>query len=355
MELPAYVLDQQTTAILVLDQQLNVRYVNHAAEALLQASAQRLIGAPLERVLHDVSDCGTALLEALQRQLGFTKREAELRTFSNTRLTVDYTVSPMIDRDPPELLLEIRSLDRLQRINREDQHQSLQVTTRKLVQGLAHEIKNPLGGIRGAAQLLERELATERLRDYTQVIIGEADRLRNLVDRMLGPKARMHLAPVNVHQVLERVIYLIDAEAHGSIRMVRDYDPSLPAVEADAELLIQAMLNIMRNAQQALAGSARAEIRVSTRIIRQFTIAHQRHRMVVRIEVRDNGPGIPPELIERIYYPMISGRAEGSGLGLSITQSIINQMNGAIECESRPGDTQFAVYLPLEQPNDAQQ
>jgi two-component system, NtrC family, nitrogen regulation sensor histidine kinase GlnL len=355
MEPPAYVLDQQTTAILVLDAALTVRYVNQAAEALLQASAHRLCGAPLERVFYDVDDTGTALREALERQLGFTKREALLRTFNGARLCVDYTVSPIIDRAPAELLLEIRSLDRLQRINREDQLISAHETTRKLVRGLAHEIKNPLGGIRGAAQLLERELATERLRDYTQVIISEADRLRKLVDRMLTPSAPPHLTRVNVHEVLERVIYLVDAEAPGTIRMVRDYDPSLPPIEADSELLIQAMLNILRNAQQALTDTAAPEVRITTRIVRQFTIAQQRHRMVARVTVSDNGPGIPAELIERIYYPMISGRADGSGLGLSITQNIINQLNGVIECESHPGRTEFAVYLPLEQPRDAKQ
>jgi two-component system, NtrC family, nitrogen regulation sensor histidine kinase GlnL len=345
---PGYVLDQLTTAILLLDAELTVRYANQSAEALLETSVQRLCGMPLERVFVDLGETVCSLHESVARQLGFTMREIQLRTAHGTRMTVDLTVSPVFDHDEPELLLEIASLDRLHRINREDQLLSVQETSRKLVRGLAHEIKNPLGGIRGAAQLLERKLTDERLQDYTQVIIDEADRLRNLVDRMLGPIAPPELAPVNVHEVLERIIYLIDAESHGAIRMLRDYDPSLPRVQADAELLIQGMLNIMRNAAQALTDTAHPEIRISTRVVRQFTIAQHRHRMVVRIEIKDNGPGIPPELIERIYYPMISGRAEGTGLGLAITQNIINQLNGAIECQSQPGDTQFAVYLPLE-------
>jgi two-component system, NtrC family, nitrogen regulation sensor histidine kinase GlnL len=352
---PAYVLDQLTTAIVVLDAALTVKYVNQAAEALLEASAHRLCGMPLARAVHDLEDDEQAFRDALEQHLGFTRREALLRTFSGGRHCVDYTVSPMGDRNPPELLLEIRSMDRLHRINREDQLIAAHETTRKLVRGLAHEIKNPLGGIRGAAQLLERELAAERLHDYTQVIISEADRLRKLVDRMLTPSAPPHLSLVNVHEVLERVIYLVDAEAPGNIRMARDYDPSLPDIEADPELLIQAMLNILRNAQQALSNTTVPEVYVTTRIVRQFTIAQQRHRMVARISITDNGPGIPPELIERIYYPMISGRADGSGLGLSITQNIINQLNGVVECESRPGHTQFDVYLPLEQPRDAKQ
>jgi len=183
------------------------------------------------------------------------------------------------------------------------------------------------------------------------VIIAEADRLRNLVDRMLGPSQLPKIAPVNLHQVLERVVQLIDAEAGGRIRIVRDYDPSLPDLDADLEQLIQAMLNIVRNAEQALEQTAAPEIVLRTRIIRQFTIGNVRHRLVARIDVKDNGPGVPPEIFDRMYYPMISGRVGGSGLGLSITQRILDQHHGLIECESRPGETTFTVYLPLEQPN----
>jgi len=171
------------------------------------------------------------------------------------------------------------------------------------------------------------------------------------VDRMLGPSQLPRLTAVNLHQVLERVVQLIEAESPGRIRIVRDYDPSLPDIEADLEQLIQAMLNIVRNAQQALGDTVDPEICLRTRIIRQFTIGNVRHRLVTRIDIRDNGPGIPPELSDRIYYPMISGRADGSGLGLSITQSIVNQHHGLIECDSRPGETVFSVYLPLEQPH----
>jgi two-component system, NtrC family, nitrogen regulation sensor histidine kinase GlnL len=208
-----------------------------------------------------------------------------------------------------------------------------------------------LGGIRGAAQLLERELQTERQRDYTRIIIEEADRLRNLVDRMLGPSQRPSLVPVNVHQALERVVQLLEAEQPGRIQVVRDYDPSLPLIEADLEQLIQALLNIVRNAQQALEKIEAAQIVLRTRILRQFTIGPIRHRLVLRIDIADNGPGIPPELFDRMYYPMISGRADGSGLGLSIAQSIVGQHGGLVECESRPGATTFSIFLPLEQPH----
>ena len=220
------------------------------------------------------------------------------------------------------------------------------------MRGLAHEIKNPLGGIRGAAQLLARELPDEGLRDYTNVIIEEADRLRNLVDRMLGSNKLPSLAMTNIHEVLERVASLIEAEAQGSITLVRDYDPSIPDLLIDREQLIQAVLNIVRNALQAL--SAQSDLRLGrislrTRTLRQFTIGHTRHRLVVKMEIIDNGPGIPPALQETIFYPMVSGRPDGTGLGLAITQNIISQHQGLIECESHPGHTVFSIFLPLDQ------
>ncbi len=345
------ILEQLTTAIVVLDCELGIRYLNQAAEALFEVSRVRVIGEPSQRLFCDPATPATALSDALASGQAFTKRGATLRTPLGAELIVDYAVSVMLERNVEGLLIEVTPLDRLARINRDDHHASVQETTRKLVRGLAHEIKNPLGGIRGAAQLLERELESERLRDYTQIIIEEADRLRNLVDRMFGPSQLPKIAPVNLHQVLERVLQLVEAENPGRIRIERDYDVSLPEVEADLEQLIQAVLNIVRNAQQALGGAAEPCIQLRTRVIRQFTIGSTRHRMVVCIDITDNGSGIPPEIADRIYYPMISGRADGSGLGLSITQSIITQHHGLIECESRPGETTFTIYLPLEQPN----
>lgn len=349
MQLPSYLLDHQTTSIVVLDDDLTVRYLNQAAEALLEVSGQRVRGEPIARIFSDPSTPEASLHEVVANGQPFTKRHARVRMSSGEYVTVDYTVSPIVDRGPEHLLLEIQPLDRILRINRDDQLVSVQETTRKLVRGLAHEIKNPLGGIRGAAQLLDRELKTERLRDYTRIIIDEADRLRNLVDRMLGPNQLPRFERVNVHRILERVVQIVDAEQPNRIRFERDYDPSLPEIDADLEQLIQAILNIVRNAQQALSDTPNPLIKLTTRIIRQFTIGTTRHRMVVRVDLGDNGPGIPRDLFERMYYPMISGRADGSGLGLSITQSIIGQHGGIIECESRPGETVFSIYLPLEQ------
>ena len=211
------------------------------------------------------------------------------------------------------------------------------------------------GGSRGAAQLLDRELSSEDQREYTRVIIDEADRLRSLVDRMLGPNKALKLAPTNIHEILERVGTLLEAESKGRLNFKRDYDPSIPEFKGDKEQLIQAFLNIARNAMEAAfenqAGHSSEEpptITFRTRTLRQFTIGNRRHKLVCRVDVIDNGPGIPPELVQNIFYPMISGRASGTGLGLSITQSIIGQHRGLVECESEPGRTDFIIFLPLE-------
>lgn len=350
MKAPYDILDHQTCGVLILNAELNISYLNQAAEALLQASQQQLLGEPIHAALNDPDTPAAALSAVLAQGQAFTKRGALVRTLSGTELHVDYTVSPILDRVPNELLIEIQPLDRLLSINRDGHQVDIQETTQKLVRGLAHEIKNPLGGIRGAAQLLDRELSTERQRDYTRIIIEEADRLRNLVDRMLGPSRLPKLISINVHHVLERLLALIDAEHPGRIAIERDYDPSLPEIEGDLDQLIQALLNVVRNAQQAMEDADEPTLTLRTRIIRQFTIGARRHRLVVQIDITDNGSGIPEELRERIYYPMISGRANGSGLGLSIAQSIVSQHHGLIKEESRPGRTTFSVFLPLDQP-----
>jgi two-component system nitrogen regulation sensor histidine kinase GlnL len=215
-----------------------------------------------------------------------------------------------------------------------------------LIRNLAHEIKNPLGGLRGAAQLLEQEFADQSLKEYTQIIIGEADRLRNLVDRMLGPIRPPVYDDVNIHEVLERVRTLVLAEIGDGIHIEQDYDPSIPLLKGDADQLIQAVLNIVRNAVQALEGQG--VILIRTRVQRQYTIGHTRHKLVARLDIIDNGPGISKERLEEIFYPMISGRIDGTGLGLSIAQVLVSQHGGLIECESRPGKTVFTLLLPLE-------
>ena len=269
-------------------------------------------------------------------------------------MIVDYVVTPAT-LETETLILEIQPLDRMMRISREEALLSAQHLSQLLVRSLAHEIKNPLGGLRGAAQLLARELDSEHLTDYTNVIIEEADRLRNLVDRLLSAPRRITREPVNIHEVLERVRHLVEAESNGRLVIHRDYDPSIPEIMGDREQLIQAVLNISRNAQQALRSmpsDALPELRLRTRTQRQFTIGNSRHRLACQIDITDNGPGVPPELMGTLFVPMISGRVDGTGLGLTIAQSIINQHHGLIECKSGPGKTVFSVLIPLENADD---
>jgi two-component system nitrogen regulation sensor histidine kinase GlnL len=366
-----HIVDSLSTALLVMDRNLLIHYMNPAAENLLAVSATRSHGMAFSGIVLVAGDTERRLKAAADHGRSFSQHEAEYMLMNGARMIVDYTVTPI--NSEGDLLLEIWRRDQLLRINREEDILSQQETNRVLVRGMAHEIKNPLGGIRGAAQLLDRELQSAELREYTQVIIDEADRLRSLVDRMLGPNKAPRLIHTNIHEVLERVRALLEAESHGKLTFKRDYDPSLPEFCADREQLIQAFLNIARNAMEACLESPDgpgssdsrdrhhnrgnsssntgepATITFRTRTLRQFTIGPVRHRLVCRVDVIDNGPGISPQLQQNIFYPMISGRASGDGLGLAITQSIIGRHHGLVECNSEPGHTNFVIYLPLEE------
>lgn len=344
-------LDNLTTSVILLDEQLFIQYMNPAAEMLLQASLRRLQGKAIKDGLMFSDEDLDLMREALKSMHPYSKREARLMNAMGQESLIDYSVnvSPSVG-----LMLEIQARDRLMRIEREEELLTRHATARSLVRGLAHEIKNPLGGIRGAAQLLERELADVELHDYTRVIIDEADRLRNLVDRLLGPHKLPTLEKVNIHAILERVCSLVRAESAEKIQLSRDYDPSIPEFSGDKEQLIQAILNIVRNAMQAMHESATVNpsITLRTRALRQMTLGTERHRLVCSIDIMDNGPGIPDVLFSSIFYPMVTGRAEGSGLGLSIAQSIINRHQGLIECTTEPGQTRFQLLIPLEQSHE---
>ena len=347
MSSAAEILHQLATAVVVLDDALRVTYLNQAAESLFGTSAQRAVGHAAQRLFVDLDEEAPLLRRALETGQPFIRREATLASGRERHLRVHYKVERL---GAKELLLELEPLDRFLRIDRDDRHVALQKTNRKLLRGLAHEIKNPLAGIRGAAQLLNRELPSARLREYATVVIDEADRLRRLVDRMLGSNQTPRFEAVNIHRVLERVVQLVDAEWPGRIVFRRNYDLGLPELQGDFGKLVQALLNILRNAKEALRDTPAPRVDLSTRAVRQVTIGRHRHRLAVRVEVVDNGPGIPTEIAERLYYPMISGRPEGSGLGLAITQDIVGQHHGVLECESAPGRTAFSLCIPLQQP-----
>lgn len=343
-------LDNLATAILLVDSNLHIQYLNSSAEMLLELSGSRALGLNIDQLLPEDDTPLAEMRQTLRHGSAYTKRQAKMTLPHGQTICVDYTVTPVLHLGGEHLLLELQPLDRLLKISREASIISTQETSRALIRGLAHEIKNPLGGLRGAAQLLAKELPDESLKDYTDVIIAEADRLRKLVDRLLGPHKLPEQKPVNIHQVLERVLSLIAAETGGRIKLVRDYDPSIPDLQGDKGKLIQAILNIARNALQALKEDQQPppQLLLQTRILRQFTLGNQRHRLVCRVDIVDNGAGIPPELLQTIFFPMVSGRAQGTGLGLSIAQSIVSQHRGLIECSSQPGDTRFTLYLPLE-------
>ncbi len=346
------ILDNLNTAVLFFDQGLRLVYINPAGEMLLAVSSRHVLGLKAADLLicpGDILEC--RLRQAVETRQPFIEREANIMLADGRGITVNCTVLPIYNiRSEVELLVELHQIDRQLRISREEHLLSQHQAAQALIRGLAHEIKNPLGGLRGAAQLLEQELPDKSLREYTRIIIEEADRLQALVDRMLGPNRLPEPRRVNIHSLLERVRHLMRAEYPKGPVIERDYDPSIPDLMADPDRLIQALLNLARNAANATGQSGQIILR--TRVMRQFTIGNIRHRLVLRVEVEDNGPGIPPELQERIFFPMVTGRAEGTGLGLPIAQELVNQHGGLIECESQPGEARFYVYLPLETTHD---
>lgn len=342
------ILDNLSTAVLLFDNDLHLVAINQAAEALLDTSARKVRGSSVYDLFPAASPSAGALVRLLRAGHSCTERDLQLGLPGAKSTTVDCTVTPI--RGATEIrgmLVEFVLLDRHKRITREEQLLRQNTTARVLVRGLAHEIRNPLSGLRGAAQLLERELKDQTLAEYTGVIIREADRLQNLLDRMLGPRRPPDMHLINVHQITERVSALIRAETPDEVLVERDYDPSIPEIRADPELIIQATLNVARNAVQALAGSGRISFR--TRVHRHMTIGHRHHRLVVSIDICDDGPGIPSEIAGAIFYPMVSGRNGGSGLGLPIAQSLVAQHGGLIECTSGAGETRFSILLPVEE------
>ena len=344
-------LDSLSTAVILLNDELEIRYINPAAESLLAISAIRLYGTPISQLFDTEDSSLRSLSEAIKTNHPFTQRQAVLTLMDQTNITVDLTVTPLQSNSSKQLLIEMQSMDRLMRINREEALISTHDTTRDLVRGLAHEIKNPLGGIRGAAQLLSDDLSNQpELREFTDIISAETDRLCNLVDRLLGPTAMPKFVPVNIHEVLEHVAALAETETRGSILIKRNYDPSIPEINGDRGQLIQVLLNVVRNAIQALTNSSQATptIWLKTRIKRNFTIGKTHHKVICRIDIIDNGPGIPEDLIDRIFVPMVSGREGGSGLGLPIAQSAIHLHHGLIECNNCLGETRFSLYLPFD-------
>ena len=344
----AAILDLLATAVVLLDAHGHVAYANPAAEDLLDTSSRALLRQPLWSLFTDAAALQVLCAQALEQQPTDFRQDLTLGRAGREALHVHAAASAQ----GGQVVLELRENVHQLRLDREERLLEQGQANKELVRNLAHEIKNPLGGIRGAAQLLERELPpVPDLSEYTQVIIKEADRLQTLVDRLLLPHRQPHIVgDVNIHEVLERVRSLVQAEFPAGLEVVRDYDASLPEFRGDMEQLIQAVLNIVHNAAQALsaqiaAGSARIVLR--TRVARQVTLAKVRYPLALDLHIIDNGPGIPDALLDHIFFPLVSGREGGSGLGLTLAQTFVHQHQGVIECESRPGRTDFRILLPL--------
>jgi two-component system, NtrC family, nitrogen regulation sensor histidine kinase GlnL len=342
-------LEYLATAVVVLDERYVVRYANQAAENLLGTAAKSLIGQPFLPFFPGDTALEKALAEALVTHWDYSAQNVTYARPGREPLPLSCTMTRIDVPDAP-LLAELRPIEQQLRLAREERAIGEQQANRELIRNLAHEIKNPLGGLRGSAQLLERELDRVELREYTQVIIKEADRLQSLMDRLLTPHRAPRVTTLGIHEVLERVRSLVLAEFSTGIRIARDYDPSLPDLVGDKEQLIQAVLNVVRNAAQALASLGAGKegcITLRTRAVRQVTLLRQRHRLALELQVVDDGPGVPEDIRERIFNPLVSGRDGGSGLGLSLAQTFVHYHRGVIECDSRPGRTVFRILLPL--------
>jgi two-component system nitrogen regulation sensor histidine kinase GlnL len=345
-------LDLLNTAVVVLDRELRVRYLNASAEQLLSVNRRTVTGQSVAELFPGAQELHAKLAQCLVEARGFVDPELTLRNPGHAPLNLSCTITP-VDAGEAQLLIELRYIQQQLRIEREAQRVSQAAANRELIRNLAHEIKNPLGGLRGSAQLLERELDRLELREYTQVIIKEADRLQLLMDRLLTPHRPPKFGPVNIHEVCERVRSLIHAEFPEGIVVKRTYDVSLPELRGDREQLIQAVLNVVRNAAQAIIGQrapgdAPGEIELKTGVARHVTLAKSRHKLALELQVIDNGPGIPADIRDKVFYPLVSGRDGGSGLGLTLAQTFVQHHEGVIEVESQPGRTCFRIVLPLQ-------
>lgn len=349
------ILDGLSTSVLIVDRARSLLYLNVAAEALFGVSRNQVRGRPLAELLEESAALDAVIDRTATTSRPFSRRELALRpVYGDGELIVDCTVAPYEESGAPgAVLIEISDGTQHQRITRETALLTQIGGSRLMIRQLAHEIKNPLGGLRGAAQLLARQLDDASMREYTTVIISEADRLVTLVDTLLGPGHAPRKELINIHELLQHVGHLLAADAPPGVVIDRDYDPSLPALHLDRNLIIQAMLNLGRNAMQAIApnnaqnGIRNGRIVLRTRALTNVNIGAKRYRLVASVQFEDNGPGVPEHLRDTLFYPLVTGRADGTGLGLAVAQDLVSRHDGLIEFESRPGLTTFTILLPF--------
>lgn len=341
------ILDNMTTSLVVVDRHYALAYLNVAAETLLGVSRNQALGRNLSEFLRGSNELIALISRAFKSGQPYARRELSLPGAAGSdELIIDCSVTPVDDTGAgPGVLVEITDATQHQRLTRETALLHQIGGSRLMIRQLAHEIKNPLGGLRGAAQLLERQLGDAAMREYTSIIISEADRLKTLVDSLLGPGRAPNKELVNIHELLQHVRQLLTTDSPPGIVIERDYDPSLPPLRLDRNQIIQAMLNLGRNAVQAMKTSGQLVLR--TRVLTSVNIGTRRHRLVASVQFEDNGPGVPEHLQNTLFYPFVTGRQEGTGLGLAIAQDLVSRHGGLIEFESRPGRTVFTMFLPF--------
>jgi two-component system nitrogen regulation sensor histidine kinase GlnL len=341
-------LEQLATAMIVFDKSLKIIYINPSAEVLLELSHGQAFNQSIEIFFEDYDFIEAGLIAATKQQTSYRENEYFIKTKQNKTICVTLTIS-QLNNDPGHFIIEFIQMDQHLRVAKEERMFIQQQANSELLRNLAHEIRNPLGGLRGAAQLLEKELGDKSLEEYTQIIIAEADRLQNLMNKLLSPHQLPSYEESNIHEVIERVRGLILSEFGKDITFIRDYDVSLPEIVADREKLIQAVLNIARNAIQSMQSdnTKNMQLRLTTRSERQIVFHKKKHATAIRIDIEDNGPGIPLNIQDKIFYPLVSGNEQGSGLGLPLAQNIVTQHKGMITFISQSGYTKFSILLPI--------
>lgn len=346
-----HILDNLKTAILLIEPNLTVSYINPTTESLLTISDQHIHKKAITTLFHEEEDTVVKLLDAINNHETYTKHETILTLHSNEEITVDYAITPITDTHHTSLIIELQPLNRLLHISQEENLLTSQQNNKTLLHDITHEIKNPLNDLRGTTQLLTRELDDPRLHDYTNIIIEETNHLRNLMDNMLSPNKIPDQKPTNIHEVLERVQQLIEVESSNNMRIIRNYNPNIPDITNDQKQLIQAMLNIIRNALQALNQSPpkheTPNITLHTHTLRQFTIRSHHHHLIYHVDIINNKPNIPPNITQSIFLPMINNHANNSELKLSISQSILNHHQDLIKCHNEPNQTKFSLFIPI--------
>ena len=343
-------MESLVTAVIICDKDLIINYINPSTETLFEVSAKQAVNNNISIFFEDTNNFFKKILQKVEQQKNsYKEHEYFLQTHQNKTICVSLTVTTLIDSNE-EFIIELIPMDQQLKVAREERMFIQQQANSELLRNLAHEVRNPLGGLRGSAQLLEQELDEDSLKEYTQIIINEADRLQSLMNRMLTPHQMPVYKKTNIHEILERVRSLVLSEFSSDITFIRDYDVSLPEFIVDREKLIQAILNIARNGAQAMKLNNQDNMQLSfiTRAERQIVFRKKKHATAIRIDIIDNGPGIKNELIDKIFFPLVTAKENGSGLGLSLAQNLISLHQGMIDCHSVPGKTIFSIILPIE-------